>query len=42
MAILEVINLKKTYTTRFGGSQVRALKNLNFTVENGENAAVMG
>ena len=42
MAILEVINLKKTYTTRFGGSQVRALKNVNFTVENGEYAAVMG
>ena len=42
MAILEVINLKKTYTTRFGASQVRALKNVNFTVENGEYAAVMG
>lgn len=42
MAILEVINLKKTYTTRFGGSQVRALKNVTFTVENGEYAAVMG
>ena len=37
-----MINLKKTYTTRFGASQVRALKNVNFTVENGEYAAVMG
>ena len=34
MAILEVINLKKTYTTRFGGSPVRSLTNVTFTVEN--------
>lgn len=26
MAILEVSNLKKIYTTRFGGNQVQALK----------------
>ena len=31
MAILEVSNLKKIYTTRFGGNQVQALKNINFS-----------
>ena len=36
MAILEVSNLKKIYTTRFGGNQVQALKNINFSVEEGE------
>ncbi len=42
MAILEVNNLKKTYTTRFGGNQVQALKNVCFTVEEGEYVAIMG
>lgn len=42
MAILEVSNLKKIYTTRFGGNQVLALKNLNFSVEQGEYVAIMG
>lgn len=42
MAILEVTNLKKIYTTRFGGNQVQALSNLNFSVEKGEYAAIMG
>ena len=28
MAILEVRNLKKIYTTRFGGNQVQALADL--------------
>lgn len=42
MAILSVSNLKKTYTTRFGGSQVQALKNISFSVDNGEYVAVMG
>ena len=42
MAILSVSNLKKTYTTRFGGSQVQALKNINFSVAKGEYVAVMG
>ena len=36
MAILEVHNLKKIYTTRFGGNQVQALADLNFSVEKGE------
>lgn len=42
MAILEVHNLKKVYTTRFGGNQVQALSNLNFSVEEGEYVAIMG
>lgn len=42
MQILEVSNLKKTYTTRFGGNKVEALKNVSFTVEEGEFVAIMG
>lgn len=42
MTILEVRNLKKIYTTRFGGTKVQALANMNFTVENGEYVAIMG
>ena len=36
MSLLEVRHLKKVYTTRFGGNQVEALRNVNFTVEAGE------
>lgn len=42
MAILSVSNVKKTYTTRFGGNQVQALKNVSFEVEEGEYVAIMG
>lgn len=42
MAILSVENLKKTYTTRFGGNQVKALTNVSFQVEEGEYVAIMG
>lgn len=42
MAILEVSNLKKIYTTRFGGNQIQALSNINFSVEQGEYVAIMG
>jgi len=42
MAILQVNNLKKIYTTRFGGNQVQALTNVNFSVEEGEYVAIMG
>lgn len=42
MSILEVTGLKKTYTTRFGGNKVEALKNVSFTVEQGEYVAIMG
>ncbi len=42
MALLEVENLRKTYTTRFGGTQVQALTDVTFTVEVGEYVAIMG
>lgn len=42
MSILEVNGLKKVYTTRFGGNKVEALKNVNFSVEEGEYVAIMG
>lgn len=42
MTILEVNNLKKIYTTRFGGNQVTALTDVSFTVERGEYVAIMG
>ncbi|HIQ98584.1 MAG TPA: ABC transporter ATP-binding protein [Candidatus Scybalocola faecavium] len=42
MSILEVNNLEKIYTTRFGGNQVRALHNVSLTVETGEYVAIMG
>ncbi|MDO4318449.1 MAG: ABC transporter ATP-binding protein [Lachnospiraceae bacterium] len=42
MSLLEVQNLKKTYTTRFGSARVEALKNVNFMVEEGEFIAIMG
>lgn len=42
MSILEVKGLKKIYTTHFGGNKVEALKNVNFSVEEGEYVAIMG
>ena len=42
MSKLEVTGLKKTYSTRFGGNKVEALKNVNFSVEEGEFVAIMG
>lgn len=42
MAILEVNNLKKVYTTRLGGQKVAALANVSFSVEAGEFVAIMG
>lgn len=42
MAILEVNNIKKVYTTRFGGNQVQALSDVSFSVEKGEYVAIMG
>lgn len=42
MAILEVSNVKKIYTTRFGGNRVQALSNVSFSVEKGEYVAIMG
>ena len=42
MTILEVNNIKKIYTTRFGGAHVQALSNVCFSVEQGEYVAIMG
>jgi len=42
MSLLEVKSLKKVYKTRFGGQSVEALKNVTFTVEEGEYVAIMG
>ena len=42
MTILDVKDLKKTYTGRFGGNQVQALKGVTFSVEEGEYVAIMG
>lgn len=40
--ILKVNNLKKVYSTRFGGNLVQALSNVCFTVDQGEYVAIMG
>ena len=42
MSLLHVEGLKKVYTTRFGGQQVEALRDVNFGVEEGEYVAIMG
>ena len=42
MALLEIHHVKKVYTTRFGGNQVTALRDVNFAVEDGEYVAIMG
>lgn len=42
MSMLEVKNVSKIYTTRFGGTKVQALSNMNFSVEKGEYVAIMG
>ncbi|MGM9652475.1 MAG: ABC transporter ATP-binding protein [Eubacteriales bacterium] len=40
--ILEVKNVKKIYTSRFGAAKVQALSGVSFTVEKGEYVAIMG
>ena len=42
MALLEVSNVKKIYSTRFGENKVQALSNVTFSVEEGEFVAIMG
>ena len=42
MSLLNVVNVKKIYSTRFGGQSVEALKNVTFTAEEGEFIAIMG
>ncbi len=40
--LLEVKNLKKIYKSRLGTNSVEALKNISFTVDEGEYIAIMG
>lgn len=42
MALLEAKNIKKIYTTRFGGTKVQAIDDVTFSVEKGEYVAIMG
>ncbi len=42
MSILEVSGVRKIYTTRFGGNKVEALRDVSFSVEQGEYIAIMG
>ena len=42
MPLLQVNNVGKIYTTRFGASQIRALSGVTFSVEAGEYVAIMG
>ena len=40
--LLSVEHLRKIYNSRFGSNQVEALKNISFSVDQGEFIAVMG
>ncbi len=40
--MLEVSNIKKIYRSVFGGNEVEALRDVNFSVERGEMVAIMG
>ncbi len=42
MELLEVKNLQKIYTTRFGAQKALALSDVSFSVEKGEFVAIMG
>ena len=42
MTLLDVQHLQKNYQTRFGAAEVTALKDISFSVEEGEYVAVMG
>lgn len=42
MAILEAQGVRKVYKTRLGGTQLEALKDIHFSVEEGEFVAIMG
>ena len=42
MSLLDVQHVKKIYKTRFQGNQVEALRDIHFTVDEGEYVAIMG
>ncbi len=42
MTVLDVQHIQKIYTSRFGLNKVEALRDVNFTVEEGEYVAIMG
>ena len=42
MELLQIQNVKKVYTTKLGLTQCVALKNISFTVQEGEFMAIMG
>lgn len=42
MAMLEIKEIKKIYTTMFGGNTVEAIENISFSVDEGEYTAIMG
>lgn len=42
MELLKVKNIKKVYTTQFGGKQFQVLSNISFSIEDGEYVAIMG
>lgn len=42
MTVLDVQHVKKIYSSRFQGNQVEALKDIHFTVDEGEYVAIMG
>lgn len=42
MSLLDVKNVKKIYTTRYGGQQVQALADVSFSIEPKEYVAIMG
>ncbi|MDD2981487.1 MAG: ABC transporter ATP-binding protein [Hespellia sp.] len=42
MELLKVEQVQKIYTTRFGGNNVQALRDITFSIEKGEYVAIMG
>ncbi|MEG0829759.1 MAG: ABC transporter ATP-binding protein [Anaerovoracaceae bacterium] len=42
MSLLDVKNVEKIYSTKFGGQKVRALQDVTFSVEQGEYISIMG
>ena len=42
MTVLDVQHVQKIYSSRFKAGQLEALKDIHFTVEEGEYVAIMG